>query len=158
MIWSGSSHDVIDLQSEKRAAEYVIYSTALLLWLYIPRIFTESVTDRSEDQTLWLLSGVLSSVAFVLSECPLHCLSVPYVHPRAGSVYFLQLACKFSVMVLYDVTDICSIKPCKVQSKKRLTKYQFLYTNILWAEVFLIIFIIFIFFKCKTFSLLIFFE
>ena len=38
-----------------------------------------------------------------------------------GALFFLQLACKFSVMVLYDVTDICSIKPCKVQSKKRLT-------------------------------------
>lgn len=35
-----------------------------------------------------------------------------------GALFFLQLACKFSVMVLYDVTDICSIKPCKVQSKK----------------------------------------
>lgn len=107
-----------NLQSEKRAAEYVIYSTALLLWLYIPRIFTESVTDRSEDQTLWLLSGVLSSVAFVLSGYPLRCLSVPYVHPRAGSVILLQLAYKIAVMVLYsDMTYVRQI-PAKFRVKK----------------------------------------
>ena len=53
-----------NLQSEKRAAEYVIYSTALLLWLYIPGIFTGSVANCPEILAPWLLL-----------ECSQSCLS-----------------------------------------------------------------------------------
>ena len=117
---------ITNLQSEKRAAEYVIYSTALLLCLEILRVL--SAATCLEYHALRSLQTCLSSVQNVLYT------AIRAMRPSCGwECYLLRIALRVAVVTRYRLVKIRLIKFCKVQGKKRLTS-NCLAAYLIWAN------------------------
>lgn len=128
MIWNGSSHKLLIFRVKKGQLSKLLLNRPFIMAVYALNLYQISS---------WLFWRLDSAVTLRHGIHPLRMpsvLSIRSIRPfQSLECYLLRLAYKVTVMALCSVTDIYSIKACKIQGKKRLTS-NCLTAYLIWAN------------------------
>ena len=117
---------IVDLQNEKRAAEYVITQPP---YYYVLKYWDFCLLQRVLNTTLYALYRPVSHLLRTFSIPPIRAM-----RPSCGwECYLLRIALRVAVVTRYRLVKIRLIKFCKVQGKKRLTS-NCLAAYLIWAN------------------------